>query len=38
MNTNNIKKNPKYDLERFKGLFVEIGLVVALALVLMAFE
>lgn len=38
MNTNNIKKNPKYDLERFRSLFVEIGLVVALALVLMAFE
>ena len=34
----NIKKNPKKDLEKFKGLFVEIGLVVALALVLMAFE
>lgn len=38
MSTNNIKKNPKYDLERFKSLFVEIGLVIALGLVLMAFE
>ncbi|HBG71911.1 MAG: hypothetical protein A2W93_05010 [Bacteroidetes bacterium GWF2_43_63] len=33
-----IKKNPKYDLERFKGLFLEAGLVIALGLMLMAFE
>lgn len=34
----NIKKNPKYDLEKYKGLFLEIGLVIALGLMLMAFE
>jgi len=33
-----IKKNPKYDLERFKSLFLEIGLVISLALILTAFE
>ncbi len=33
-----IKKNPKYDLERYKGLFLEAGLVIALGLMLMAFE
>ena len=33
-----VKKNPKYDLEKYKGLFLEIGLVVALGLMLMAFE
>ncbi|NCC74677.1 MAG: energy transducer TonB, partial [Sphingobacteriia bacterium] len=27
-----IKKNPKYDLERYKGLFLEAGLVIALGL------
>jgi len=33
-----IKKNPKQDLERTKGLYLQIGLVVALAAVLFAFE
>lgn len=33
-----IKKNPKYDLERFKGLFLEIGLVISLAIIFTAFE
>jgi protein TonB len=33
-----IKKNPKYDLEPRKGLFLELGLVFALALVLTSFE
>jgi len=33
-----IKKNPKYDLERFKGLFLEAGLVITLVIVLSAFE
>jgi len=33
-----IKKNPKYDLERFKSLFLEIGLVISLALIFTAFE
>lgn len=34
----NTKKNIKYDLERFKNLFLEIGLVISLCAVLMAFE
>jgi len=33
-----IKKNPKYDLERFKSLFLEIGLVISLAIIFTAFE
>ncbi|MPM15251.1 hypothetical protein SDC9_61619 [bioreactor metagenome] len=33
-----IKKNPKYDLERYKGLFLEAGLIIALGIMLMAFE
>lgn len=33
-----LKKSPKYDLERKKGLFLEIGLVFALAVTLVAFE
>lgn len=32
------KKNPKYDLERKRGMFLNIGFVVALALVISAFE
>lgn len=32
------KKNPKVDLEQKKGVFFQIGLAVALALVLIAFE
>ncbi len=31
------KKNPKVDINKRKGLFLEIGLVVALALVIGAF-
>ncbi len=34
----NTKKNIKYDLERLKNLFLEIGLVISLCAVLMAFE
>lgn len=33
-----LKKNPKADLEKSKGLFFEIGLAVALGLCLLAFE
>lgn len=33
-----LKKSPKYDLERKKGLFLEIGLIFALAVTLVAFE
>ena len=33
-----LKKNPKADLEKRRGLFLEIGLVVILAAVLVAFE
>lgn len=33
-----LKKNPKADLSRKSGLFLSIGLVVSLALVIMAFE
>jgi periplasmic protein TonB len=33
-----IKKNPKHDIENTKGLYLQIGLVVALAAVLFAFE
>jgi len=32
------KKSPKADLERKRGLFIQIGLVVALAITLVAFE
>ena len=32
------KKNPEVNLERKKGLFLQIGLVVSLLLVLVAFE
>jgi len=34
----NVKKNPEVNLERKKGLFLQIGLVVSLLLVLGAFE
>lgn len=33
-----VKKNPKADLERYKGLFFEIGIALSLAFVLLAFE
>ena len=33
-----LKKNPKADLEKRRGLYLEIGLVVALAGVLLAFS
>ena len=33
-----LKKNRKADLEKWKGIFIEIGLVVVLGLVLFAFE
>jgi protein TonB len=33
-----LKKNPKADLEKRRGLFLEIGLVVAMAAALVAFE
>lgn len=33
-----LKKNPKADLEKYKLIFMQIGLVVALAAVLVAFE
>lgn len=33
-----LKKNPEYDLTKKRGLFFDIGLLVALALVLIAFE
>ena len=33
-----LKKNKKVDLEKRKGMFIEIGLVVSLAIVLVAFE
>lgn len=33
-----IKKNPKYDLERLKSLFVEAGLILALFIIFMGFE
>ena len=33
-----VKKNPEVNLERKKGLFLQIGLVVSLLLVLVAFE
>jgi periplasmic protein TonB len=33
-----LKKNPKVDLEKNKTIFIEIGLVVALGVVLLAFE
>ena len=33
-----LKKSKSADLERRKGMFVEIGLVVTLAIVLVAFE
>lgn len=33
-----IKKDPKYDLERMKSLFFQFGLIFALAFVLVAFE
>ena len=32
------KKNPEVNLERKRGLFLQIGLVVSLLLVLVAFE
>ena len=32
------KKRPNVDLERFKGLFVQIGFVLALGFILLAFE
>ena len=33
-----IKKSPKADLEKKKGLFLEIGLIATLLVVLLAFE
>ena len=33
-----IKKSPKADLEKKKGLFLEIGLIVTLLVVIFAFE
>ncbi len=33
-----IKKNPKYDLEKKKGIFVEIGYIVVLVILLAAFQ
>ena len=33
-----VKKSPKADLERRKGIFFEIGLVAALAILFLAFE
>jgi protein TonB len=33
-----VKKHPRYDLEKKRGLFLQIGLVVSLVVVLMAFE
>ncbi|PKQ62063.1 hypothetical protein BZG02_14115 [Labilibaculum filiforme] len=33
-----VKKNPRYDLEKKRGLFLQIGLLFSLVLVLMAFE
>ncbi len=33
-----VKKNPNYDLEKKRGLFLQIGLFVSLLVVLMAFE
>ncbi len=33
-----VKKNPEYDLEKKRGLFLQIGLFVSLLVVLMAFE
>ena len=33
-----LKKNPKADLEKRRGLYLEIGLVVILAATLVAFE
>jgi protein TonB len=32
------KKNPKFDLEKKRGLFIQIGLATALLIVLGAFE
>jgi protein TonB len=32
------KKSPKADLEKKRGLFLQIGLVVAMAVTLVAFE
>ena len=33
-----VKKNPRYDLEKKRGLFLQIGLLLSLVIVLMAFE
>ena len=33
-----LKKNPKYDLTRYSGLFLEVGLVVAISAVLFALN
>ncbi|BAX81879.1 energy transducer TonB [Labilibaculum antarcticum] len=33
-----VKKHPRYDLEKKRGLFLQIGLLVSLVVVLMAFE
>ncbi len=33
-----VKKHPRYDLEKKRGLFLQIGLLVSLVIVLMAFE
>ena len=34
----NLKKNPKISLERKRGLFIQIGLIISLVAVLIAFE
>ena len=33
-----LKKNPESDLERKRGLFLQLGLVISLLIVLIAFE
>jgi len=33
-----VKKNPRYDLEKKRGLFLQIGFFLSLIIVLMAFE
>lgn len=33
-----VKKNPKADLERFRGVFLQAGLIITLAILLLAFE
>ena len=33
-----LKKNPKYDLEKKRGYFIQIGLLLSLLFVIIAFE